>query len=144
MNSIKGDFGVDAGNISIVDLSYIRCKGGDFGETAKRLCEKLTLEPGRYEVTAIVFNTWNFDDCDSVDEEGEDRYLSKSFVLETTGEVVVGDVCYLFSSEEPSSEYWPMFLDITNYLEDNSSSCYFISTGGDGEFRCEVEFKKIA
>lgn len=148
MISITGDFGVDAGNISIADLAYIRLKGGDYSKTARRLCKKISLEPGTYQVTAIIYNTWNFEESISDDIEGEEeekkRYLSKSFLLETTGEVVIGDICYLFSSEESSSEYWPMFLDITDYLEKSNLNCYFISTGGDGEFPSEVSFEKVS
>jgi hypothetical protein len=123
---IKDVFGVDAGNISVVDLDYIKYCGGYYGATAKRCCKLVKLKPGKYEVDVFIH------EC-----------AIKRFILYTTGKVVIGDVCYLFSSGEPSDEKWMPFLKKTKYFEKQSEYTHFISTGGDGSFDTIIHFNKI-
>lgn len=69
---IENKFGVDAGNISIVDLAYIESCGGLYGPCAKRMSKLVKLKPGKYKVKVQIDDCW----VDSVKEE---------FILYTTG-----------------------------------------------------------
>ena len=127
---IQDSFGVDAGNISIVDLAYIESCGGLYGDCAKCMSKLVKLKPGKYKVKVKI------DDC-CVDS------LEKDFILYTTGKVVIGDVCYLFSADEPSNKHWLTFLKKNKYLEKQGQYTYFVNTGGDGSFFTIVSFIKI-
>jgi hypothetical protein len=142
MMKIIGSYGVDAGNISIVDLKYIESKGGSFGKFASSTSKKVTLEPGKYRVNVSMDDSY----CCYEYEDGEESIKDFSGEIETSGEVVIGDVCYLFSSDEVGDVYWSNFLDEseTDYLKNNNKNCIFLDTGGDGEFKVEVEFTKIS
>lgn len=127
---IKDSFGVDAANISIVDLAYIESCGGLYGPCAKRMSKLIKLKPGQYKVKIKIANCWN--GC-----------IDESFILYTTGKVVIGDVCYLFSGDEPSYKHWMPFLKKTKYLTKQGQYTYFVDTGGDGSFFTIVSFMKI-
>lgn len=124
--------GVDAGNISIIDMGYIRQNGGDFRNTCKRMnCKIIKVQPGKYRVNYIMPNTYN----------GE---LSGEVELEiNSGEMFVGDACYLFSSQEVDHDVWMKFLNLTNYLNTMQPSGFCINTGGDGTFDISLEIEKI-
>lgn len=127
---ISTKLGVDAGNISIMDLSYIQRKNGKYCKTAERLCKKITVEPGKYEININILDCWN-------------GKINKTCIIDTQGEIVIGDACYLFSSEEVNYEMWAKFLDETDYLHNTNDNFYCVDTGGDGEFNCEITITKI-
>jgi hypothetical protein len=130
MKKIKDSFGVDAGNISVMDLAYIHSHGGMYGPTAAECCKVIDLKPGTYKVTIKIDDCW-------------DGAIDESFELTTKGRVVIGDACYLFSYGEPSNDHWPEFLELTDYLRLSNDNVGFFSTGGDGEFLVEVSFEKL-
>jgi len=127
---ITGSYGVDAGNISVVDLDYIESCGGKFGSTASSLCKKVEVEPGEYKCSISIPNCW----------AGK---IKHNFILKTKGTIVIGDVCYLFSSSETDDQYWSDFLSATDYLDESFEYCFFANTGGDGEFKPTVTLEKI-
>jgi hypothetical protein len=141
---IIDSYGVDAGNISVVDLKYIESKGGMFGKTASSSNKKIILEPGKYHVS-ISLKDFYEDYLEDEDNDSNKEPVVKHGIIETSGEVVIGDVCYLFSSDESSHDSWSAFLDEseTNYLQKDNNHCLFFDTGGDGSFEVEVGFSKI-
>lgn len=124
---MHGLLGVDAGNISVVDLNYVESMGGDFGDAADALCRKMEIEPGEYQVSIYV-----------------DERMKRIFKIRTSGIVVVGDICYLFSASEPSYKSWMPFLEVTNYLSIHNENFTSVDTGGDGEFRVYINLEKVA
>ena len=122
---ITTNIGVDAGNIGVCDLTYIERNGGKFGETASEMCVKQELTPGTYNVHIYCGNCWN----------GE---IDQTLTIKTEGTLVLGDVCYLFSSDEVDHEVWSDFLDLTDFLDKSNDYFGTVGTGGDGEF--EVTF----
>jgi len=129
MKAIK--LGVDAGNISVADLDYIQDNKGAFGEAAEKMCHKIEMDPGVYSVILHINNCWLGD-------------VTKSFIFKTNGTVVIGDVCYLFSADEPSNEYWDAFLDKTEYLQKANENYRCVDTGGDGAFAVTYNFEKVS
>lgn len=109
--------GVDAGNISVADLAYIEGQGGKFFNTAKRMCRKVKVTPGTYRIDISISNCW----------KGE---VETACTVETKGVLVLGDICYLFSSDEVEHDVWLSFLDKTDYLETRNSYFCSLSTGG--------------
>ena len=127
---ITDSYGVDAGNISVVDLDYIESCGGKFGNTASSLCKKVELEPGEYRCSISIPDCW----------KGEVKH---NFVIKTKGTIIIGDACYLFSCSEVAHQYWLDFLSDTDYLDKSFEYCFFASTGGDGEFKATVTLEKL-
>ena len=131
MKTITGSFGVDAGNISVVDMGYLKRNGGQIGDTAKRCCKVVDIENGKYKVRVDIPSSW-------------DGHVTASKMLEvTSGQIAIGDMCYFFSIGEVEHAVWIKFLDKTKYLKSKSKKYLSISTGGDGELRAIVTLTKL-
>jgi hypothetical protein len=131
MKKVNVICGVDAGNISVVDLSYIKSKGGLYGKTAKKACSLVTLPKGEYKVKIVIKECW-------------EKLVETEGLIRTKGKIVIGDICYLFSADEPSNDNWIPFLEETDYLRnDVPDKCIFVNTGGDGCFETTVTFKEL-
>lgn len=128
-DTVKGRFGVDAGNISVTDLSEYTSNGGKFGSTAKRACKVVGMPNGTYNVTVDMPRTWK----GAVSQEGT--------VKVTSGKVAIGDACYFFSSDEVERDVWHKYLDKTSYLKKMEKG-FSVDTGGDGDFSATISFKE--
>jgi len=125
---ISNEFGVDAGNIGIIDMDFVKENGGEFGKTAKRMSQQIAVKPGNYLFKYNLPDTWL----------GE---IKGEITIKTKGDVVIGDICYLFS--DVKHEIWLDFLEKTGYLKNLGSDGFAINTGGDGCFPAIFEFSKI-
>lgn len=122
--------GVDAGNISVIDLDYVIECGGLFGDTAMDECRKVDVDPGVYKVDTYIKDCW----------VGK---VKQSFNITTKGTLVFGDICYLFSSDEVDHDVWLSFLNETEYLQISNDRFHSVNTGGDGEFKVVFTLTKL-
>jgi len=118
---ITETFPVDAGNISITDHDFIKHYGGNIDNSGGN-CTLVKVEKGLRKVKYHIKDCWL----------GE---LKGETTIETNGEIVVGDVGYLFSNE---GTVWTDFLKKTFYLRSESKHYHTINTGGDGSFEIEI------
>lgn len=128
--NVSMNLGVDAGNISILDLDYVKENGGVLPESRLRL--SLNLKPGqKYRVAVQIPNTYNSED--PVEEEVE-------ITVGPSGMIFIGDACYAW----PDHDKWMAFLEKTEYLHSiDDKRGLSIDTGGDGEFNVQVAVKAL-
>jgi hypothetical protein len=120
---------VDAGNISVTDLSEYINNGG---KNPGRLVKIVSIPNGVYKTHVLIPNSHRGE----VGEEGEVRV--------TSGKVAIGDACYFFSdSLGVSPDAWTDYLNKTSYLE-RMSNGFSVDTGGDGSFNTYVSFRPIS
>lgn len=124
---VSGRFGVDAGNVSAYDFAYIKKNGGIWGEDASNNCKKIKVPSGQYTINYDIRNTYKGN------AKGE-RYI------QTSGEIVFGDICYLFSEVDDA---WMKFLEKTNYLRIDGKYGFSINTGGDGDFPAKFNLQPL-
>lgn len=114
-------FGVDAGNVGIMDEAFVRENDGD---PAGSGTTTIKVKPGKYKVRLLAKDTY----------KGR-RQITR--VVEVKGNaLIVGDICYSFSEVEQAR--WLKFLEDTNYFKDMKRRGAALDTGGDGEFDVEV------
>lgn len=123
MPTYKGKLGVDAGNISAVDVAFVRAHGGTIPHGTDLIKVKT---PGRYKVRVAVSGTWN------------GAAVAEAEVDVQGDAIAVGDVCYLF--EEP---HWAKFLEATDDLKDLKGRGVCADTGGNGEFSVHASAVRV-
>lgn len=125
-------FAVDAGNISVLDLAYIKENGGGEEDDMWGTTVIEVPRPGKYLVKLTVYGSW----LGTVRKEG--------IVNVRSGKLMVGDAGYMWPSEDPGQKYWSDFLDRTECLDAVPTSGGIVcDTGGDGMFRVRVEVKEV-
>ena len=122
--------GVDAGNISVMDYDYIIEHNGKYGETATRMCEQIKVPAGEYKVQIFIPHCWA-------------GSVIKERIITTSGTIIIGDVCYVFSSEEVDHKVWLKFLNDTDYMKKANKHLFSVDTGGDGEFAVTITITAI-
>ena len=120
--------GADAGNISVLDSAYILENHGILDGPDTR---KIRVEPGIYDVEISIHNTYN----------GPVRVDAR---IQVRGKyLIVGDACYSWSYGRTGPDAWPVFLNMTSYLENHASRGITANTGGDGGFSVVVKWEKV-
>ena len=126
--NINTNLDVDAGCICIVDGEYINMHGGT---DPRDDVLSLNLEPGRYQITYDLPDTWN-------------DHLQGYCEIECTGELIIGDICYIFSNDDDEEDKWSALLDDTDYLRKmKKGKGHCIETGGDGAFEVDLTITRI-
>jgi len=143
----------DAGNIAVVDKSWIESHGGTprgddpdrDGESAMK--EVKLPKPGKYSISLTVGMQEVEDEQDEQDEDyrhsersGDVEKKSATFTSES-GIVYVGDLCYHFTGK---GDAWDKVIKETDYLRKDSPENGLLvvdSPYGDGTF--EVTFSYI-
>ncbi len=117
----KQKLGVDAGNISIVDVQQIADKYKiDRGAQGMFI----PASPGTKAVGITIHNAWH-----------GDIKVPVTRIKVTGNEIYVGDLAYLFADHDE----WLEFLKETDYMDDLGTIGKSFDTGGDGEFLTEVK-----
>jgi len=123
-------FGVDAGNIAVLDGAFITENGGTLDSTDTTT---INVRPGRYKVRLFVRGTYHGN-------------RQRTRVVCVKGDkLIVGDACYSWSDVE--QDKWQKFLDKTKYLdhmkEGKNNRGVVVDTGGDGVFPAEVVVERL-
>jgi len=125
---------VDAGMIGVVDADWAKARGGHVGDDCEN--EKIVLPPGKYKVTLAVRGTWN-------------GYVRRSGIVNTSGVLVVGDPCYIWSAGfNDTARAWDALLDEVDYFRARPKrgvpgGWVVADTGGDGGFDASVDFERV-
>ena len=124
---MKINLPVDAGNVSFMDLDFMKKCGGDIPPETD-LVEVIPLEPGVYSIYYKV-------DC----WKGK---LSEKFDMHVpSGKLIIGDACYMFHGAPHDS--WGKLLSRTEFLAKKFKGFYPVDTGGDGTFKFNVSIKSV-
>ena len=126
-------FGVDAGNISVLDLAFIEENGGADGGLSTTTIE--LPHPGTYRVAVKVMGCW----------EGKPEATSVINVKGT--KLIVGDACYSWEDQpndnDATYKKWLKFLTKTKYFKDMKGRGVSVDTGGDGSFVVRVKVEEV-
>jgi len=114
----KGECGVDGGNICIIDMK----KYGIKKEDVNWCSHYLEMPKGKYLVEVDIPYTHN-------------RPIKKALCLETSGDVYIGDGCYVGNDKEP-------LVKATDWYSKNAPGALCFNTAGDGSFKVNAKFTK--
>lgn len=114
----KGRCGVDGGNICVIDMA----RHGVKREDVNSLGHVFEIPRGKYTVEVDIPNTYR-------------GSIKKTVNLETSGDVYIGDACYVMREGSP-------LVSSTKYYSRSVPGAICCNTGGDGSFKVGLTFKK--
>lgn len=122
------EFSSDAGGIGVIDEEYLKENGGSLRD--EYLNKKMVVAPGKYKINFYCKDSWLKNN------------IQKECKIETDGNLIFGDICYLFDNSPSGDQSWINFMKRTDYMEKHNKKFFFVNTGGDGSFIFNIMIKR--